>query len=316
MVRRRLVTSRTEAQEAIASGLVTVDGAPASKPATQVSAGQAVAVAAPPRAYVSRGGEKLAHGLDRFALDVRGRRALDAGVSTGGFTDCLLQRGAASVVAFDVGYGQVHERVRTDPRVEVHERTNVRDLTPADVTPPAPDLLVADLSFISLAGVLPALRGVLADDAEAVVLVKPQFEADRGEVGKGGVVRDPAVWGRALERVAAAAAGVGWRVSGATASALLGPAGNVEFLLHLTDASGRGDEADTVAPAHDEPDVEVGGDVVDVEVGAGQVVGAGGDESHLEVGSDEVGGAGLAARLDAAVAEGRERVASARRPGG
>lgn len=192
-------------------------------------------VAAPPRRFVSRGGEKLAHALAAFDVDPRGRRCLDAGVSTGGFTDCLLHHGAAFVAAYDVGYGQVHESVRTDPRVAVHERTNVRSLTAADLDAPAPDLLVADLSFISLASVLPTLRAVLAPTAEAVVLVKPQFEAGRGDVGKGGVVRDPAVWRAALGRVAASAATVGWEVVGATVSPLRGPAGNVEFLLHLAD---------------------------------------------------------------------------------
>jgi 23S rRNA (cytidine1920-2'-O)/16S rRNA (cytidine1409-2'-O)-methyltransferase len=206
-----------------------------------------VVVAGPPRRFVSRGGEKLAHALATFDVDVRGRRCLDAGVSTGGFTDCLLQHGAASVVAYDVGYGQVHDSLRTDPRITLHERTNVRTLTPADLAPPAPDLLVADLSFISLASVLPTLRGVLEPVAEAVVLVKPQFEAGRGDVGKGGVVREPAVWRAALGRVAGSAATVGWAVVGATVSPLRGPAGNVEFLLHLADgpAADRTDTADT-----------------------------------------------------------------------
>lgn len=182
-----------------------------------------------------------------FGVDPRGRRCLDAGVSTGGFTDCLLQHGAASVAAYDVGYGQVHESLRTDPRVAVHERTNVRNLTATDLGAPPPDLLVADLSFISLASVLPTLRAVLAPAAEAVVLVKPQFEADRGEVGKGGVVRDPAVWRAALGRVAASAATVGWQVVGATVSPLRGPAGNVEFLLHLADGRPRSDTSATTA---------------------------------------------------------------------
>jgi 23S rRNA (cytidine1920-2'-O)/16S rRNA (cytidine1409-2'-O)-methyltransferase len=222
---------------------VTVDGAPALKAASQVHAGQAVVVAAPPRTYVSRGGDKLAHALDRFGVDPAGRRALDAGVSTGGFTDCLRQRGVASVVAYDVGYGQVHDKLRRDPDVEVRERTNVRDLTPDDVPPPAPDLLVADLSFIALRTVLPTLRQLVAPEAEAVVLVKPQFEAARGEVGKGGVVRDAGVWRRVLEEVAAAAADVGWVGFDVTASPLLGPAGNVEFLAHLTTGSPTGPEA-------------------------------------------------------------------------
>nr|WP_276319924.1 TlyA family RNA methyltransferase [Egicoccus halophilus] len=233
LVRRELAASRTEAQEAIAAGLVTVDGAPATKAATQVHAGQAVVVAAPPRRFVSRGGEKLDHALERFAVEVSGRRCLDAGVSTGGFTDCLLQRGAGSVLAYDVGYGQVHEKLRQDERVEVHERTNVRDLTPDDLASPRPDLLVADLSFISLASVLPVLRPLLRAPAEGIVLVKPQFEAERGQVGKGGVVRDPAVWRQCLRRVTDAALALDWRHLDLTASPLLGPAGNVEFLLYL-----------------------------------------------------------------------------------
>lgn len=238
------------AQEAIRAGLVTVDGAPATKASTQVSPSQAVAVAAPPRPYVSRGGEKLAHGLDHFGVDPSGRRCLDAGVSTGGFTDCLLSRGAAHVLAYDVGYGQVHESLRTHPDVTVHERTNVRDLTPDQIPSPRPDLLVADLSFIALARVLPTLLDLLAvvQQREAVVLIKPQFEADRGEVGKGGVVRDPQVWRRALERVRDVLPPVGWGLRDVTVSPLLGPAGNVEFLGHLQPAPtdqrpGRIDEA-------------------------------------------------------------------------
>jgi 23S rRNA (cytidine1920-2'-O)/16S rRNA (cytidine1409-2'-O)-methyltransferase len=210
-----------------------VDGAPARKPSTQVHAGQAVVVSAPPRAYVSRGGDKLAHGLDRFAIDPTGRRCLDAGVSTGGFTDCLRQRGAASVVAYDVGYGQVHDKLRRDPAVEVHERVNVRDLRPEDVPPPAPDLLVADLSFIALRTVLPGLRALLAPGAEAVVLVKPQFEAGRGEVGKGGVVRDPEIWRRVLLEVSEASLGWDAEPVRVADSGLPGPKGNREFFLYL-----------------------------------------------------------------------------------
>ena len=240
------MATRTLAQEAIAQGLVTVDGAPAFKAATQVRADQALHVTAPPREYVSRGGEKLAHALEVFGVDPTGRHALDAGVSTGGFTDCLLQRGAVRVLAYDVGYGQLHESLRTDPRVVLAERTNVRDLVPTDVPEPRPDLLVADLSFISLAKVLPGLLALLAEPAEAVLLVKPQFEADRGDVGEGGIVRDPEVWRRALERVAAAAATAGWTTMGATASPLLGGKGNVEFLLHLGVAP-----AHEVAPGHE-----------------------------------------------------------------
>lgn len=235
LARRGLTSSRAEAQQAIAAGLVTVDGAPALKPATQVHAGQALVVLAPPRRFVSRGGEKLAHALDHFPIEVADRRCLDAGVSTGGFSDCLLQAGAGSVIAYDVGYGQVHERLRADPRVEVNERTNVRTLTPEDIPAPRPDLLVADLSFISLALVIPTLLSLLdpTDRAAAVVLVKPQFEAARGDVGRGGVVRDPEVWARCLHRVAAAVVPCGWTVAGVTPSPLPGPAGNIEFLMHL-----------------------------------------------------------------------------------
>jgi len=199
---------------------------------------QALHLSGPPRRFVSRGGEKLDHALSTFGVDPDGRNALDAGVSTGGFTDRLLQGGAVRVLAYDVGYGQVHERIRTDPRVVVVERTNVRDLVPADIPPPRPDLLVADLSFISLALVLPGLSALLATPSEAVLLVKPQFEAERSEVGAGGIVRDVAVWRRALERVAAAGERVAWAVRGAAASPLLGSKGNVEFLLYLGEGPG------------------------------------------------------------------------------
>lgn len=234
LVRRGLAPSRTEAQRAIAEGRVTIDRAPAFKASTQVAATQALAVAGPPSRYVSRGGEKLAHGLDRFDVDPAARRCLDAGASTGGFTDALLQHGAHHVIAVDVGYGQLHARLRADDRVTLLERTNVRHLTPELLPDELPDLVVADLSFISLAKVLGALRRCATPDAEAVVLVKPQFEASRSEVRRGGLVRDPAVWTAALLRVADTAVEVGWTGFGATASPLTGPAGNVEFLVHLT----------------------------------------------------------------------------------
>ncbi len=227
--------SRAEAREAIEAGLVTVDGAPALKAARQVAPTEALVVAAPPRRFVSRGGDKLDAALGRFDVDPDGRRCLDAGASTGGFTDCLLQRGAAHVTAVDVGYGQMHHRVRTDQRVTVLERTNARHLEPADVPQPPPDLVVADLSFISLTLVLPALRRVAAEPAEAVLLVKPQFEAGPEDVGDGGVVRDPDVWRRALREVVTVAREVGWPPVGAMPSPLVGAAGNVEFLLHLAD---------------------------------------------------------------------------------
>jgi 23S rRNA (cytidine1920-2'-O)/16S rRNA (cytidine1409-2'-O)-methyltransferase len=246
------VTSRTEAQEAIAAGLVTVDGGPAMKPSTQVHPGQAVALSAPPRTYVSRGGEKLAHALRRFDVDPAGRRCLDAGVSTGGFTDCLLQHGAAHVVAYDVGYGQVHERIRTDERVDVHERTNIRDVVPDVVPPPLPDLLVCDVSFIALQTVLPILRRLGTPDAEAITLIKPQFEAARADVGKGGVVRDAVVWHRVVTEVAGAAARLDWCGVDVTASPLPGPAGNIEFLAHLTTGPAPDDLAVRIDRAVDE----------------------------------------------------------------
>lgn len=238
--------SRTAAQEAIEAGLVTVDGAPARKAATQVDPAQGVSLLEPPRRYVSRGGDKLAHALSSFALDVTGRRCLDAGASTGGFTDCLLQHGAAHVLAYDVGYGQLHPRLRDDPRVSVFERTNIREVTPEQISPPPPDLLVCDVSFIGLSIVLPVLRRLAREDADAVVLVKPQFEASREEVGKGGVVRDPAVWRRTVTEVVDLAASLGWGSFDVAASPLPGPAGNLEFLVRLApgeadDGRARGD---------------------------------------------------------------------------
>ncbi len=241
LVRRGLVGSRADAAAAIDAGRVTVDGAPALKVTRQVLPSADVVVLPPPQPHVSRGGGKLAHALEVFDVPVAGRRCLDAGISTGGFTDCLLQHDAAHVVGVDVGYGQVAERVRTDPRVEVRERTNIRDLTPADLPAPV-DLVVCDVSFIALRTVLPVLVALAAPDADVVALVKPQFEADRDEVGEGGVVRDPAVWGRVLRGVLASAAELGWSVVGVTASPLPGPAGNVEFLVHARRTS----DGDTV----------------------------------------------------------------------
>ena len=189
----------------------------------------------PPR-FVSRAGEKLAGALDRFDVSVAGVRALDAGASTGGFTDCLLQWGAARVVAVDVGYGQLHERIRADPRVEVHERLNVRDLAPGDLGEPF-DLVVADLSFISLRTVLPSLISVAAPGADLVTLVKPQFEAGKTEASRGrGVIRDPEVWQRVLDDVACAARDLGAAIMGAMVSPITGTEGNVEFLLHARTA--------------------------------------------------------------------------------
>lgn len=236
------MSSRAEAQEAVAAGRVTAGGAPALKPSRQVRVDEPLVVTQPPRRFVSRGGEKLLAALDRFGIDPSGRRCLDAGASTGGFTDCLLQHGAAHVVAVDVGYGQIHQRLRDDPRVTLIERTNVRTLRPEDVPGPPSDLVVADLSFISLRLVLPALRAVVAAPAEAILLVKPQFEAGREHVGTGGIVRDPGTWQRTLEEVAAAAREVGWPPIQATPSPITGAEGNVEFLLHLADDRGPVDD--------------------------------------------------------------------------
>jgi 23S rRNA (cytidine1920-2'-O)/16S rRNA (cytidine1409-2'-O)-methyltransferase len=233
LVRRGLVASRTEAQAAVRDGKVTVRGRPASKPATLVDAADPVELVAPARRFVSRAGDKLEAALARFGVDPSGRDCLDAGASTGGFTDCLLRHGARHVVAVDVGYGQLDWSLRTDERVTVLERTNVRELGPAHL-PYAPGLVVADLSFISLTLAVPALAGVAADGAELLLLVKPQFEAGRTDVGRGGVVRDAEVWRGAIERVGAACREVGLAPVGVMASPLPGPAGNVEFPLHAT----------------------------------------------------------------------------------
>ncbi|HEV8682601.1 MAG TPA: TlyA family RNA methyltransferase [Actinomycetota bacterium] len=230
MVRRGLVASLGEASEAIRTGGVTVGGRPALKPGTLVAEGEPIDLPEPHRPFASRGGGKLATALDRFGLDPLGRRCLDAGASTGGFTDALLERGAAHVVAVDVGYGQLAWRLRTHPRVTVMERTNVRDLRPEDL-PYAPELVVADLSFISLAKVVPALSRIATPRADLLLLVKPQFEAERGEIAAGGVVSNPAVRRRAVETVATACRAAGAGPMDVTASPLLGPAGNVEIFL-------------------------------------------------------------------------------------
>jgi len=229
-VRRGLTPSREQAQAAIDAGRVTVAGAPAAKAARLVAPGEAVAVLGPPPRFASRGGDKLDAALERFCVEVTGRRALDAGASTGGFTDCLLQRGVAEVTAVDVGRGQLHPRLRADPRVVVHERTDIRRF----VADRPYEVVVADLSFISLRTVAPALVTLAAPGADLVVLVKPQFEAGRAVVSRGrGVVRDPAVWQRALEGAASTLAAEGAAMMGAMVSPLTGADGNVEFLLHF-----------------------------------------------------------------------------------
>ncbi|HZQ88276.1 MAG TPA: TlyA family RNA methyltransferase [Acidimicrobiales bacterium] len=235
MVRRGLVPTREQAQDAIAAGSVVVGGAVANKAARMVAAGEPVEILGPAPRFVSRGGLKLDAALDRFDVDPTGKTALDAGASTGGFTDCLLQRGAASVVAVDVGRGQLHERLRNDPRVRVVEQTNVRHLDVADLDGAPFPLVTVDLSFISLATVAPAVADRLAaPGADVVTLVKPQFEAGRREVSRGkGVVRDPEVWSDVLARTRSALAAQGAAMMDAMVSPLLGADGNVEFLAHF-----------------------------------------------------------------------------------
>lgn len=237
LVRRNLARSREHAATLVADGRVRVGGMTATKPATTVDPAVAVVVTDPPTGeeYVSRGGHKLAGALDVFGKDglvVAGRRCLDAGASTGGFTDVLLRRGATAVVAVDVGYGQLAWSLRSDERVEVHDRTNVRELTLDTVGEPA-GVVVADLSFISLRLVLAALRSVAAPEADFVLMVKPQFEVGKDRVGKGGVVRDPQLRKEAVCAVADAAAELGLGAAGVTASPLPGPSGNVEYFLWL-----------------------------------------------------------------------------------
>jgi 23S rRNA (cytidine1920-2'-O)/16S rRNA (cytidine1409-2'-O)-methyltransferase len=237
LVRRGLARSRDQAAELVAAGRVQVRGAVAAKPAAMVDPADPVLVvgADTEPQWVSRGAYKLVGALAAFTpkgLPVAGRRCLDAGASTGGFTEVLLRRGAAEVVAVDVGYGQLAWPVRTDPRVHVYERTNVRTLTPEQIGGPV-ELAVADLSFISLRLVLPALIGCTTAGGDLVLMVKPQFEVGKDRVGPGGVVRDPALRAEAVIEVARAAERLGWGTAGVAASPLPGPAGNVEFFLWL-----------------------------------------------------------------------------------
>ncbi|WNG79873.1 TlyA family RNA methyltransferase [Mycobacterium sp. ITM-2016-00316] len=232
LVRRGLARSRQQAAELIGAGRVRIDGMPAAKPATAVSVDANLTVAADERTWVSRGAHKLIGALDAFGVPVEGRRCLDAGASTGGFTEVLLDRGAAEIVAADVGYGQLAWSLRSDERVHVLERTNVRTLTPDAIGGPV-DLVVADLSFISLATVLPALTACCRRDADIVPMVKPQFEVGKDRVGAGGVVSDPALRAEAVLAVAHRAAELHWHTVAVTASPLPGPSGNVEFFLRF-----------------------------------------------------------------------------------
>jgi 23S rRNA (cytidine1920-2'-O)/16S rRNA (cytidine1409-2'-O)-methyltransferase len=243
LVRRGLARSRQQAAELIGAGRVTIDGMPAAKPATAIAVSATLTVERTgDRAWVSRGAHKLIGALDAFGLRVDGLRCLDAGASTGGFTEVLLDRSAREVVAVDVGYGQLAWPLRNDPRVTVLERTNVRELTP-DVIGGAVDLVVADLSFISLGTVLPALTACASDDADIVPMVKPQFEVGKDRVGAGGVVSDPQLRVDAVLAVARRAADLQWHTVDVTASPLPGPSGNVEYFLRL--------RAATESPLHD-----------------------------------------------------------------
>jgi 23S rRNA (cytidine1920-2'-O)/16S rRNA (cytidine1409-2'-O)-methyltransferase len=230
VTRLGLAPTRSKARAMIMAGDVMVNGLPSLQAGTAVKPADEITLKLKPR-FVSRGGEKLDHALNEFEIDVDGYACADLGASTGGFTDCLLQRGASRVYAIDVGYGQIDQKLRDDPRVIVEERVNARYL---ESLPEPIDLVVIDVSFISLSLILPVAARVLKPTGICVPLVKPQFEAGRKDVGKGGVVRDAAIHRRVLEQVAGYAEANGFAVSGVTTSPIVGPAGNVEFLMKLT----------------------------------------------------------------------------------
>ena len=237
LVRRGLLDSREQARRFIVEQRVLVDGAFALKPAYMVAPDQQITLAQPPPRFVSRAGVKLQGALDEFAVPVAGRRCLDVGSSTGGFTDCLLQYGAGSVMAFDVGTNQLHERIRNDPRVTVREQTDIRTVKPEDVGQPF-ELIVADVSFISLRLVLPTMAALAAPDADLMVLIKPQFEAGRRETSRGrGIITDSDVWSRVLSEVIESAEDEGLFLQGVAPSAVTGAGGNVEFVAWLTGSS-------------------------------------------------------------------------------
>jgi 23S rRNA (cytidine1920-2'-O)/16S rRNA (cytidine1409-2'-O)-methyltransferase len=232
VVREGLAESRSAAQSLILAGRVLVDDEPVDKSGTRVAEASTVRLKGGARAFVSRGGDKLAAALDAFEIDPAGCRCLDVGASTGGFTDCLLQRGASHVVALDVGHGQMHSRLRLDPRVEVREKVNARHLDPAEFPEPI-DFFVVDVSFISLTLVLPAIDAC-AGIAEGLLLVKPQFEVGRDQVGKGGVVREDALRSACADRVAEAARALGRAELGRIDCAVPGPKGNREIFVWIS----------------------------------------------------------------------------------
>ncbi|MDN5893075.1 MAG: TlyA family RNA methyltransferase [Nocardioides sp.] len=267
LVRRKLARSREHASELIAARQVKVNGAYAAKPATGVTTDVAIVVVEDSDRpdYASRGGHKLAGALEIFTplgLEVAGRRCLDAGASTGGFTDVLLRHGATEVVAVDVGYGQLVWRLRQDERVHVHDRVNIRDLTLEVIGEPV-DLVVGDLSFISLELVLDALIRVSAPGADLAVMVKPQFEVGKDRVGKGGVVRDLALRTEAVEVIARGAARRGWGARAVTTSPLPGPSGNVEFFLWLREGAATLDTGEIASEVQRSASLGVAGEKVD-----------------------------------------------------
>lgn len=231
LVNRGLFDSREKAQRAIMAGQVFVAGQKATKAGSPVSADVELSIAEREK-YVGRGGYKIEAALDAFHIPVEGRICADIGASTGGFTDCLLQRGAARVFALDVGHGQLDWKIRQDPRVDVREGFNARHLTPSDLTP-SPTLVVADVSFISLTLIFPPVFALLAQEGDMVVLIKPQFELSRGQVGRGGIVRDEALRLAAVEKIRAFVTGLGHRWLGFIPSPITGRDGNVEFLAHV-----------------------------------------------------------------------------------
>lgn len=248
LVRRALVESRSQARRLIDDRRVLVGGVVADKAARLVDPGEALELIGEGPRFVSRGGEKLDAALERFAVEVAAKRVLDAGSSTGGFTDCVLQRGAHTVIAVDVGRHQLHERLRADPRVQVHEQTNVRGLGPDAVGGPA-EVVVGDLSFISIRTVADSLLGLTVDEGDLVLLVKPQFEAGRVEADRGrGIIRDPLVWRRTVVEVGHTLVGGGAGIMGIMASPITGGDGNVEFLLHARRAA-RSESVEDLADA-------------------------------------------------------------------
>jgi 23S rRNA (cytidine1920-2'-O)/16S rRNA (cytidine1409-2'-O)-methyltransferase len=236
LVERQLAASRERARALIMAGQVRVNGHAVTKAGTSIPDDAEIVLVTADHPYVSRGGVKLAHALDRFEIDVRDRAALDIGASTGGFTDVLLQRGARQVIALDVGHGQLDWRLRTDPRVVVLEHVNARFLEPSDL-PGRVDVVTIDVSFISLRHILPAIPATLVPLADVIALVKPQFEAGRDDVGEGGLVLDPEVHARVVDQVRAAARAVGLNPLAMTPSPITGATGNQEFLLHLRSTS-------------------------------------------------------------------------------